>query len=93
MTRRRETRAKPFLSFAFPHLGEPASQSTQYEGPLPLGRTGLMTQSQSCPFPEARPCPPTPRPLSSLVTHFPKSQCGHWVQESRDRWFFEPRGT
>lgn len=78
MTRRRETLGKAFPEFCFSSSGracKPEVRNTR--GPLPLGRTGLMTQSQSCPSPEARPCPPTPWPLSSLVTHFPKSQCGY----------------
>lgn len=49
MTRRRDTQSE----FVFPHLGEPISWSRQSQGLLPLGRNGLMTQSQPLPFPEA----------------------------------------
>ena len=77
MTRRRETQAAPFLSLFFPHLEEPTSWSRQNQGPLPLGRTGLMTQSQPFPFPEDR---PFLLATSSPATHFPKPLCGHWCR-------------
>jgi hypothetical protein len=69
-TKRRETRSSASPEFVFLSSGrtyklDQSGSVLWNQGPLPKGRTALMTQSLPLPFPEARPFPLTTRRRAS----------------------------
>lgn len=95
MTRQREGDSEQRLSeFVFPSSGRTKSRSRQVPRqnwePLPLGRTGLMTQRQTRPFPEARPFPLASG--SQPGCSFLKPPAWPLVKKTGDRWLLREPG-